>query len=143
MSHTPYGYRIENGLAVINQEEAAIIRSLYAAYLDGATLAAAAQKAGLKATHSVAGLILKNKHYTGDDYYPAIIDIDTSNAAKAERNRRAERLGRNKDPEPPKEIVYPFAFYMKQGTEQFDSPFEQAEYIYSLIEIEVNPNGSE
>lgn len=29
MGHTPYGYRIENGCAVIHEEEAAKIRKLY------------------------------------------------------------------------------------------------------------------
>jgi hypothetical protein len=32
---------------------------------------------------------------------------------------------------------------MKEGTEEFDDPFGQAEYAYSLIETEVNKNGSQ
>jgi hypothetical protein len=32
---------------------------------------------------------------------------------------------------------------MKEVTEELDDPFGQAEYIYSLIEMEVNKNGSQ
>ena len=42
-----------------------------------------------------------------------------------------------------KEVVYPTIFRMKEGTEELDDPFGQAEYAYSLIEIEVNKNGSQ
>ena len=37
MGHTPYGYRIENGKAVIDKEKAQQIRNLYKNYLDGMT----------------------------------------------------------------------------------------------------------
>jgi hypothetical protein len=33
MGHTPYGYRIENGKAVIDNEAVAKIQTLYEAYL--------------------------------------------------------------------------------------------------------------
>jgi hypothetical protein len=57
---------------------------------------------------------------------------------------RAERLGRTKKFIQEKEVVYPTTFRMKEGTEEFDDPFGQAEYAYSLIEaMEVNINGSE
>jgi hypothetical protein len=42
-----------------------------------------------------------------------------------------------------KEVVYPTIFRMKDGTEEFDDPFAQAEYTYSLIEAEVKTNGSQ
>jgi len=42
-----------------------------------------------------------------------------------------------------KEVVYPTIFRMKDGTEEFDDPFAQAEYTYSLIEAEVKKNGSQ
>lgn len=38
---------------------------------------------------------------------------------------------------------YPTTFRMKEGTEELDDPFGQAEYAYSLIEMEVNKNGSQ
>lgn len=54
MSHTPYGYRIENGTACIDENEAAVIRSLYKNYLSGMALRAAAEKAGLTTYHGTA-----------------------------------------------------------------------------------------
>jgi hypothetical protein len=142
MSHTPFGYRIENGKAVIDKEAAEQIKVLFQSYMSGDSLATAAKKAGINGFHSGIGRILRNKRYLGDEFYPAIIDKDTFNTAEAERIIRQERLGRNRKPKQEKEAVYPTVFRMKEGTEEFDDPFAQAEYVYSLIEAEVNKNGS-
>ena len=74
MSHTPFGYRIENGKAVIDKEAAEQIKVLFQSYLSGDSLATAAKKAGIKGFHSGIGRILRNKRYLGDEFYPAIID---------------------------------------------------------------------
>ena len=142
MSHTPFGYRIENGKAVIDKEAAEQIKVLFQSYMSGDSLATAAKKAGINGFHSGIGRILRNKRYLGDEFYPAIIDKDTFNTAEAERIIRQERLGRNRKPKQEKEAVYPTVFRMKEGTEGFDDPVAQAEYVYSLIEAEVNKNGS-
>ena len=143
MSHTPFGYRIENGKAVIDIEAAEQIKVLFQSYLSGDSLATAAKKAGINGFHSGFGRILRNKRYLGDEFYPAIIDKDTFNTAEAERIIRQERLGRNRKPKQEKEVVYPTTFRMKEGIEEFDDPFGRAEYAYSLIETEVNKNGSQ
>ena len=142
MSHTPFGYRIENGKAIIDETAAEQIKVLFQSYLSGDSLATAAKKAGIKGFHSGTGRILRNKRYLGDEFYPAIIDKDTFNTAEAERIMRAERLGRTKKSKQVKEVVYPTTFRMKEGTEELDDPFGQAEYAYSLIEMEVNKNDS-
>jgi hypothetical protein len=142
MSHTPFGYRIENGKAVIDEKEAEQIKVLFQSYLSGDSLATAAKKAGINGFHSGIGRILRNKRYLSDEFYPAIIDKDTFNTAEAERIMRAEQLGRVRQPKQEKEAVYPTAFRMKEGTEEFDDPLAQAEYAYSLIETEVIKNGS-
>lgn len=143
MRHIPFGYRIENGKALIDEEAAKQIKVLFQAYLSGDSLETAAKKAGIKSFHSGIGRLLRNKRYLGDEYYPAIIDPDTFNAAEAERYMRAEQLGRIYKPKEEKEVVYPTDFRMQKVTEEFDDPFAQAEYAYSLIEImEVNMNGS-
>ena len=143
MSHTPFGYRIENGKAIIDIEAADQIKTLFHSYLSGDSLETAAKKAGITAFHAGIGRILRNARYLGDGYYPAIIDPDTFTSAEAERIRRAEKLGRIFEPEEEKEVVYPTAFRMNKATEEFDDPFEQAEYAYSLIEMEVNEKGSQ
>lgn len=142
MEHIPYGYRIENGQAVLDEKAAEQVRTLFRSYLAGDALATAAQKAGIKAFHSGITRILQNTRYLGDAYYPAIIDPDTFAAAEAERVRRAEKLGRVWEPREEKEVVFPTAFRLCEGTEQFDDPFMQAEYAYSLIETEVLEDGS-
>jgi len=143
MSHTPFGYRIENGKAVIDIEAAEQIKTLFHSYLSGDSLATAAKKAGITAFHAGIGRMLRNTRYFGDEYYPDIIDPDTFTAAEAERIRRAEKLGRIYEPQEEKEVVYPSAFRMNKATEEFDDPFGQAEYVYCLIEVEVNENGSQ
>lgn len=143
MSHIPFGYRIENGKAVIDKEAAEQIKTLFHSYLSGDSLAAAAKKAGITAFHAGIGRMLRNARYLGDDYYPAIIDSDTFEAAEAERIRRAEELGRIYELKEDKEVVYPTMFRMNEVTEKFDDPFQQAEYAYSLIEAEVQDSECE
>jgi len=136
MSHIPYGYRIENGKAVIDEQAAEQIKTLFQSYLTGDSLAMAAKKADIKAFHAGISRMLQNRRYLGDEYYPAIIDPDTFKAAKAERIRRAEKLGRIHEPKQELEVVYPTVFRICEGTERLDDPFQQAEYAYSLIESE-------
>ena len=50
MGHTPLGYRIENGTAVIDEEAAAKVRQLYKNYLGGLSLTSAAKRK-LESTH--------------------------------------------------------------------------------------------
>ncbi|MDD2247928.1 MAG: recombinase [Proteiniphilum sp.] len=137
MSHTPLGYRIENGKAVIDNKAAEQIKTLYQSYLSGNSLATAAKKAGIKSFHAGIGRMLRNARYLGNEYYPAIIDQDTFAAAQEERIKRAEKLGRIREPKEETAVGFPATFYIKEVTQQFDDPFQQAEYAYSLIESEV------
>ena len=137
MSHTPFGYTIVNGKAVVDALAADQVKALFQAYLSGDALATAAQKAGILTSHAAIGKMLRNVRYLGDDYYPAIIDPATFEAAETERIRRAEKLGRIFEPKEKNEVVYPIAFHIKEGAEHFDDPFQQAEYAYSRIESEV------
>lgn len=137
MSHTPFGYRIANGKAVIDELAAEQVKVLFQAYLSGDALSTAAQKAGILTSHAAIGKMLRNARYLGDDYYPTIINPATFEAAETERIRRAEKLGRIFEPKENVEVVYPNTFRVKEGVERFDDPFQQAEYAYSLIESEV------
>lgn len=51
MGHTPFGYRIENGIAVIDESAAAKLRQLYKNYLSGMSLSKAAVEAGIIGKH--------------------------------------------------------------------------------------------
>ena len=138
MGHTPFGYRIKNGKAVIDEVAAAQIRGLYKNYLSGLSLTNAAKEAGLTLLHSGAKRMMLNRHYLGDDFYPAIIDQASFDAVSAELNKRSTQLGRNDRYIAPTAKKPPTAFRLGDITENYENPIRQAEYLYSLIESEVN-----
>ncbi len=138
MGHTPLGYIIKNGVAVINKTEADNVRLLYKYYLSGLSLTAAAKEAGIETYHGTAKRILENRRYLGDDFYPAIIDENTYYKAQDELLKRATKLGRIDKAPKFKPIAIPTIFTLDIIKEHFDDPIKQAEYLYSLIESEVS-----
>lgn len=141
MAHTPHGYRIENGKAVIDETAAEQVRTLFASYLSGDSLDMASKKTGILSVHGFIGRILQNTRYLGDEYYPALIDSDTFAAVQEERLRRAKMLGRLYEPKENKPVIFPTHFRIKESSQSMEDPFRQAEYIYSLIELEVSEDG--
>ena len=137
MGHTPFSYRIENGKAVIDEAAAAQVRELYKNYLSGLSLTNAAKEAGLNLLHSGAKRMMLNRHYLGDDFYPAIIDPASFDAASAELSKRSTQLGRNDRYIAPIIKRPTTAFRLGDITENYENPVRQAEYLYSLIESEV------
>ena len=139
MGHTPYGYRIENGIAVIDAEAAERLRRLYINYLSGMSLKKAGICAGIDACHASIKRLLMTQHYVGDDFYPAIIDEDIYGKAQEERTRRAAELGRLNKATQQRALKAPTLFSIKDLIEPYGSsnPAVRAEYIYGLIESEV------
>lgn len=138
MGHTPYGYRIENGIAVIDEEAAGKLRKLYENYLTGLRLKDAAAQAGIDTYHGTAKRLLKTQHYIGDDFYPAIVDKAIFQKAQEELIKRAAALGRLNHAPKEKAHTAPTVFTIRDIKKRFDNPATQAEYIYSLIESEVS-----
>lgn len=138
MSHIPYGYRIENGKAVIDEEKAEQVRKLYKGYLSGLAYMPAAEAAGLKLYHTSAKNMMQNKNYLGNNYYPAIIGKKTFDAAEAERVKRQAKLGRIFDEKPGKVSKVATGFTISKVQIKYENPIKQAEYVYSLMESEVN-----
>lgn len=136
MKNVLYGYRFENGKAVIDEDKAQNVRILFENYLSGTSLKKAAENAGIFICHASVKKMLTNRRYTGDDFYPAIIDLETYNHAEEEREKRAIALGRVKEPkaEPIKKPLQ--KFYMREAVKFYDIPSMQAQYIYNLIESE-------
>ena len=60
MAHTPYGYKIVNGRAEIDEKQAAVVRKLFDGYIAGLGLKPAAENAGLDVFHGSAGRMLRN-----------------------------------------------------------------------------------
>jgi len=137
MGHTPYGYRIENGIAVVDERQAQQVKGLFEEYLSGLALKNAAEKVGLKLFHGSVGRVLRNAKYLGDDYYPAIIDRAIFDKARAERLKRAKALGRVYEKVEPIKFESSIHFTIPKVQEKYTNPFQQAEYAYSLIECEV------
>ena len=81
--------------------------------------------------------MMRNSHYLGDDFYPAVIDKESFDAVEAELSKRSTKLGRNDRYNAPKTKRPPTAFRLGDITENYDNPIRQAEYLYSLIESEV------
>lgn len=136
--HMPYGYRIENGTAVVCKEQATQIRKIYEGYLGGLSLRGAAREAGLTLSHASVKRMMQNPHYLGDEFYPAIIDRESYDAFEEERRRREKALGRdNLERKTVEAGPAPTAFRIKQAAQIFADPYRQAEYMYSLIESEV------
>lgn len=78
--------------------------------------------------------MMANHHYLGDDFYPAIIDKETFDKAEAEKQRRAEALGRlNRKKDKPSQAA-PTYFRFEKPEKNYDDPSLQAQYLYSLIE---------
>lgn len=134
MGHTPYGYKIVNGMAVIDEIEGAAVRKLYEGYLSGLGLQAAADEAGIPVNHCQAKRMMLNRKYLGTDYYPALITEDIMEQVKAELTRRAGKLGRVFEPKEQDLPIVPTRFQFGKEEMSFDNPFLQAQYMYELIE---------
>lgn len=141
MGHTPYGYIIRNGKAIIDEKSASQIKDLFKAYLSGLSLADASKKAGINRYHATIARMLTNKQYLGDDFYPQIISQDVLNQAEAEKLRRAQMLGRIRESKVQKPVLSKLRYNSRRPEHIHDDPFKQAEYAYSLIESEVITGG--
>ena len=79
---------------------------------------------------------MENRHYLGDDFYPAIIDVNTFTDAMLERERRMKALGRTDRIKPAAIKTAPVYFRFGEVKAYYDDPAAQAEYLYTLIESE-------
>ncbi|ARD98904.1 hypothetical protein V425_01130 [Lactococcus lactis RTB018] len=140
MKHIPYGYKIVDGKVEVDEENAKQVKMLFTRFLEGDSLAAANKNCSLNFTHSQVGRMLEKGEYCGDEFYPAIISTEVFEQVQEERLKRAIKLGRL-DKAKPTIVAEPTTkFKMNTCTEKFSNPFEQAEYIYSQIEREVQSN---
>lgn len=133
MRTIPYGYKLQNGKPVIAPKEAAILQQFFSDYISGMSLANAAKKAGFPGYHRSARNKLTNRHYLGDEFYPAIIAADTFTTVQELLYKRAAKLGRLNRAAKHKPITVPTEFMIAYPTQAFRNPLQNAEYLYSLI----------
>ena len=137
MKHTPYGYDIVGGMAVINEEQAAAIRRTCGNYLSGMSMTQAARISGININHSGVKRLMLNPRYLGDDFYPAILTPEIAQAVEAERQRRDALYKGKRYTREEVTVFIPTAFIMRKLSTKCKDPVKQAEYAYSLIESEV------
>lgn len=136
MAHIPYGYRIENGIPVIDEEKAEQVRKIAEEYLAGKSLMAAAKDAGLTMFHSGVKHLMQNRRYLGDGYYPQILTQEIFDEVTKELQKRADALGRTDRRPKQNETIAATAFTIGEISIKYEDPFRQAEYAYSQIESE-------
>ncbi len=137
MTHTPYGYKIINAQAVIDEPIAKKVRQLYAEYLESGSMRAAAMKTGIDKTHSVIGRLLRNKVYLGTDYYPQIVDEEIFEKVQELRSSNARSQNRTREFEALQELELK-DYKLDKVEEKYTDPYKQAEYAYSMIEEDKN-----
>lgn len=133
MKHTPYGYDIVGGAAVINEEQAANLRKLCENYLSGMSFIQAAKDVGLEMKHSGVKRLMQNPRYLGDDFYPAILTAEIAQAVEAERLRRDALYKGTRYTKEAVTTVIPTRFALKRTAPKYQDPIKQAEYVYSQI----------
>ena len=138
MKHTPYGYDIMGGAAVINEEQAANLRKLCENYLSGMSFVQAAKDVGLGMKHSGVKRLMQNPRYLGDDFYPAILTAEIAQAVEAERLRRDALYRGERYTREEVQIAILTSFTMRKLSTRYKDPIKQAEYAYSLIEAVEN-----
>lgn len=135
MKHTPYGYNIVGGKAVVDEEKAENLKKIIDEYLSGMSFAAAAETVGLKMSHCGVKRMIQNPKYLGDSFYPAILSEETARRIEEERLKRAKQLGRdNKTKKSFSPVPIETEFTSLKAEPKYDDPVLQAQYSYSLIE---------
>ena len=65
MKHTPFGYKVVDGKAVIDEVAAGQLREMYKGFLEGKSLVVAARDVGIETYHGTVTRMLGNKKYLG------------------------------------------------------------------------------
>lgn len=93
----PFGYRLNDGRAVVDPTESEMLLHFYRIYLEGAGIADAAAQAGM--SYSVARTALSNETYLGNDFYPPLVTqayFERLRQERQHRNRGTSARGRDR-----------------------------------------------
>lgn len=133
MGHTPYGYRIENGIAVIDKTTANQVQQLYKTIYADCPLQTLQRKQVLRY------FILVQSECCKTSTILEMISILLSSPKKllccySRIKQTFRKLGRNNRYQAPIIKRPPTTFRIDETTEKYDNLIRQAEYCYSLIE---------
>lgn len=124
-----YGYRIKNGGFAIGPEEAEVVKQIFEGFLNSKSRKQLSFE--IRMTSAKLKQILNFTGYARGDVYPHIIKPEDSTTARAKLKYTSNPVNRKK-----KSITPPQNFYHGILKTQFKDPYEQAEYLYSLIQTE-------
>ena len=131
MRTIPFGYRIEDGVVVIDEKDGEDVKRIFQLYLEGIPLTGIGPKLGLHLYHQNISHILENPIYVGTEYYPQIVDKSVFDKVQVIRAKSLKRYAKSVRPkEKPKVSL---RFKLTPVKEQLSDPFEQAQYVYTVI----------
>ena len=136
MSHIPYGYKIVNAQAEIDEPKAKQVRQMFEAFLSGSSLYSLSKITGIKTTSAQMKRMLVNTVYLGDGYYPRLMDPELFEKAGEELRRRQEADTRIRFRKSVPINPIRMDFRINAAGASYDDPFRQAAYTYSMIESE-------
>lgn len=85
----PYGYKIVNGEAQIDEEESDRLLNYFSLYFDGGlSMSEAAREAGLPYCSRSLPRLFSRKEYSGTDFYPPLVTEEYQKQLLKEFNRR-------------------------------------------------------
>ena len=130
----PFGYRIENGMALIDGKEEEVLRLYFQRYLEGLSMAEAAEEAGLSCSSTTLPLFFRRREYLGTEFYPALITEEYQKRLLAEYEARRRKRERAEVRRPKKAVrIYTrFSLSEDKGCVSED-PAEAAKAFYERI----------
>ena len=132
MRMIPYGYRVENGRAVIDEKEAQNVQQAFQMYLSGKSLRSISRCLGINRQFCGISRLLEDQKYMGTNFYPKIIERTLFEEVQKVRQQSRKKYTR-RTRESAKAKVFT-SFRMAPAVQQMQDPFEQAQYVFSLIE---------
>lgn len=102
--HMPIGYKMVNGIIVLQEQQAETVKTIFAEYVSGKSMKAIAKELEESSTlnankksnwnHGSVGKILQNIKYQGDEFYPRLIDEESFRMVQNRRATVEKQLGR-------------------------------------------------
>lgn len=133
MSRILYGYRMTETGIVPDVITAPRVKMLFELYISDVSMQKASDTAGVELQINQVKNLLRNRLYAGNDIYPSIVSEELFEKVQEVRQKRTQRLGRDKLKHKDRSFPVFTQFSLDERTEHFDDARLQAQYVYSLI----------
>ncbi len=136
-ARVPFGYKIVDGFAVIDPEEASVLKEFFARFLDGESMAFAAREAGFPSSPATYSHYFYKKELAGTDYYPAIVSEGYQKELIKEYEKRKGRRRQSAPCHTRREVRIYTDFYMAEMPDVLpEDPEAYVKAIYQRIQPE-------